>query len=78
MIAFQPLHMNTASSNHNFKNPYDRYFGGVAAIRPDQFILMNGFSNIYFGWGGEDDDFRKRMFSGAGLKGEQLDPALGR
>ena len=24
------------------------------------YMKMNGFSNLYFGWGGEDDDFGTR------------------
>ena len=70
--------MNTASSNHDFTNPYKRYFGGVSSIKPEHYIGMNGFSNIYFGWGGEDDDFRHRFETVPGLEGEQLDPILGR
>ena len=34
--------------------------GGVLAISPLHYRQVNGFSNIYWGWGGEDDDMYKR------------------
>ena len=40
--------------------PYNDYAGGVVALREDVYVKSNGFSNIYFGWGGEDDDFLHR------------------
>ena len=36
-------------------------FGGVTAITKDHFLLVNGFSNAFFGWGGEDDDIYNRI-----------------
>lgn len=30
-------------------------------MTPAQFKLVNGFSNQYWGWGGEDDDMYKRI-----------------
>ena len=41
--------------------PYADFFGGVTAFPPAVFEEVNGFSNEYFGWGGEDDDLRRRM-----------------
>ena len=35
--------------------------GGAIAIRADQFKTVNGFSNVFFGWGGEDDEFYQRL-----------------
>lgn len=42
-----------------------RYFGGAITLRREHFIAANGFSNEYWGWGKEDDDFLFRLwFSG--------------
>lgn len=40
--------------------PYEDIFGGVSAITQEQFTKVNGFSNKYWGWGGEDDDMFSR------------------
>jgi beta-1,4-galactosyltransferase 4 len=42
--------------------PYN--FGGATKISKDAFLKVNGFSNEYWGWGAEDDDFYRRcLFS---------------
>lgn len=43
--------------------PYTSLFGGVTVLTTDQFRDVNGFSNMYWGWGGEDDDMFTRIFS---------------
>ena len=37
------------------------YFGGVNCITKKHFKQINGFSNNFWGWGGEDGDFRRRI-----------------
>ena len=37
--------------------------GGVVAFSKDQFEKVNGFSNQFWGWGGEDDDLAMRVRS---------------
>lgn len=44
-----------------FRLPYNAIFGGVTGFTTKHFKLINGFSNLYFGWGGEDDDLRNRV-----------------
>ena len=69
--------MNSAASKHHYKPRYGGFFGGVSSIRPYHFRLVNGFSNIYFGWGGEDNDFSKRLVKKS-IRGTQNDHELGR
>ena len=40
--------------------PYDGFFGGAIALSGEQMRAINGFSNSFYGWGGEDDDALNR------------------
>ncbi|XP_014676387.1 PREDICTED: beta-1,4-N-acetylgalactosaminyltransferase bre-4-like, partial [Priapulus caudatus] len=40
---------------------YEQYFGGVCAFSKLDFLKVNGFSNEFWGWGGEDDDMYRRV-----------------
>ncbi|CAK1555896.1 unnamed protein product [Leptosia nina] len=57
----QPRHMSASIDKLKFTLPYDGIFGGVSAMTLEQFTKVNGFSNRYWGWGGEDDDMFHRM-----------------
>lgn len=52
----------TCLIKHRTKNPnvYNGYFGGIVLFPKNKFVLINGFSNNYWGWGAEDDDLYKR------------------
>ena len=57
----QPRLMAVAVDKWNYTTLYQAYFGGVVAIRREQFEAINGVSNQFWGWGGEDDDMRRRI-----------------
>ncbi|KAK2879580.1 hypothetical protein Q8A73_023392 [Channa argus] len=57
----QPKHLVVGRNVTGYKLRYKGYFGGVTALTKDQFFEVNGFSNNYWGWGGEDDDLRMRV-----------------
>mmetsp|Transcript_13354 Transcript_13354/g.20020 ORF Transcript_13354/g.20020 Transcript_13354/m.20020 type:complete len:371 (+) Transcript_13354:35-1147(+) len=39
----------------------ESYFGGIVKFSIEQFKLINGFPNNFWGWGGEDDEMLKRV-----------------
>ncbi|KAG1696133.1 Beta-1,4-N-acetylgalactosaminyltransferase bre-4 [Nymphon striatum] len=41
--------------------PYKTIFGGVGGMSLEQLQKTNGFSNMFWGWGGEDDDMYNRL-----------------
>ncbi|XP_066990437.1 beta-1,4-N-acetylgalactosaminyltransferase bre-4-like [Macrobrachium rosenbergii] len=57
----QPRHMSVAVSTLGYKLLSPDMFGGVSAMTVPQFKKVNGFSNIFWGWGGEDDDMTNRI-----------------
>ncbi|CAN7938022.1 unnamed protein product, partial [Ixodes hexagonus] len=57
----QPRHMAVAINNMQYRLLWETYFGGVTALNKKHFKLVNGFSNEYWGWGGEDDDLYFRV-----------------
>ena len=44
-----------------FRLPYGSFVGGAIAAMAEDFTKVNGFSNLYFGWGSEDDDIYERL-----------------
>lgn len=44
-----------------YRLPYADLFGGVIGMSRSHFQLVNGFSNMFWGWGGEDDDMASRV-----------------
>jgi len=58
-----PRHFAEELDIHNYKLEYPEFFGGVTGVTWDQYKLVNGYSNMFWGWGGEDDDFHTRITS---------------
>ncbi|GFT85315.1 beta-1,4-N-acetylgalactosaminyltransferase bre-4 [Trichonephila clavipes] len=56
----QPRHMSVAINTMNYRLPYKDIFGGVSALTKKHMETVNGFSNEFWGWGGEDDDMSNR------------------
>lgn len=56
-----PRHMSVAVDKFEYKLPYHTIFGGVGAFAKRDFERINGMSNLYWGWGGEDDDLYERI-----------------
>jgi hypothetical protein len=46
---------------YDFKMPYPEYLGGVVLALKDDFLRVDGFSNLYWGYGEEDDDLWLRF-----------------
>ncbi|XP_034038153.1 beta-1,4-galactosyltransferase 1-like [Thalassophryne amazonica] len=59
----QPRHMSVLIDKLGFRLPYPQIFGGVTSMNKEQFQMVNGYSNNYWGWGGEDDDLYQRFTS---------------
>ncbi|XP_076357697.1 beta-1,4-N-acetylgalactosaminyltransferase bre-4-like [Tachypleus tridentatus] len=56
-----PRHLSVAVDKFNYTLPYSYLVGGVFALKTKHFLQVNGYSNLYWGWGGEDDDIAHRL-----------------
>lgn len=56
-----PTHLATHCSQFNYRMPYPTYFGGVCLVTNEHMDKSGGFSNEMWGWGGEDDEFRREL-----------------
>jgi N-terminal domain of galactosyltransferase/N-terminal region of glycosyl transferase group 7 len=77
-----PIQLGSELEHHNWTVPYQTYCGGVVSMSVKHWKTVNGFSNRYHGWGGEDDDLYERLRRSKLLKGENekliLRPPLGK
>lgn len=56
-----PHHLSSAIDKFKYNTRYGTDFGGVGAISPEQYFRINGHSNRFYGWGGEDTDLETRL-----------------
>jgi hypothetical protein len=70
----QPTHGLHAIKHLGYKLSTHSYYGGVNYFNKEDFIKINGYSNEFWGWGGEDNDLLNRVKS----KGYTLHRKLGK
>lgn len=70
----QPTHGFSAIKHLGYKLSANSNYGGVNFFNKEDFIKINGYSNEFWGWGGEDNDLLFRVKS----KGFPLHRRLGK
>ena len=73
-----PKHLSVSIDKFKYKLPYANIFGGVIQVSKEQLEIVNGFSNEYWGWGGEDGDMRKRLIDYGGFRLNRPDADIAR
>ncbi|XP_071478336.1 beta-1,4-galactosyltransferase 5-like [Diadema antillarum] len=58
-----PRHFVSGVDRWKYKLLYGAFFGAVTGFTRSQIERFNGFPNVYWGWGGEDDDILGRIRS---------------
>ena len=60
---FPYYHRTNISVCVTFRSVGEGFFGAVTAISTNDFQRINGFSNYFCGWGGEDENLYHRVIS---------------
>ncbi len=55
------IRVRQLASARGYTRYYEFLIGGVLILTLDMYKTVNGFSNLYWGWGGEDDDLSLRF-----------------
>ena len=60
-LSQEMLHLAVSVSRWKYRLTYPSYLGGIVVIAPGTFLEIEGFSNKFWYWGGEDDDIYCRL-----------------
>ena len=55
------LHLAGGWDRYNREGTEGKYLGGIAGMTLEGWRLVDGYPNDYFGWGGEDDEYLRRI-----------------
>jgi predicted glycosyltransferase involved in capsule biosynthesis len=61
-----PVLLASQASQFNYQMPYPEYFSGHVLMTRKHYELINGYPNTFWGWGGEDDELRRRVMDKIG------------
>ncbi len=56
-----PRHLSVEIDKFDYILPYDDLVGGVFAISREHYRLTNGYSNMFWGWGGEGKKYNSNL-----------------
>lgn len=56
----RPRHLSSEAENFDWGVPYNSFSGGVFSASFEDWRKINGMSNLFSGWGGEDDEMFER------------------
>ncbi|TNN08138.1 Beta-1,4-galactosyltransferase 1 [Schistosoma japonicum] len=73
----QPIHLGVGLDTRKFRLNYPKLIGGVLKMSKQHFMQVNGHSNLYWGWGQEDDDLERRL-KYAKINYYQMSPSIAR
>lgn len=74
---YDTRHLASAIDEMRYHVLFYNYAGGVVALTRENVFKINGYPNLYWGWGNEDDDFSARTMA-AGLKLSRPPEYIGR
>jgi hypothetical protein len=57
----RPRHHSIIVDHHDYRKEYPLLVGGVIVFLHENFKKVNGYPNLYWGWGAEDDSMYYRL-----------------